>query len=109
MLRRLLPWLFEAVLDLYVRWMASGARQYVVPSRTVSSLLKEHQLAAVQLLKVDVEGAEVEVRGFYRSNSEHCTTCSCLLGLKSLIVGEVGVVQCLQRYNTWCCCYGMHV
>ena len=31
-----------------------------------------------------------------RSNSEHCTTCACLL---SLIVGDVGPVQCLQRHG----------
>ena len=65
MLRRVLPGLFEAVLDVYVRWMAAGARQYDVPRRTVASLLKDHHVGAVQLLKVDVEGAEVEVRGLH--------------------------------------------
>ena len=46
--------------------------------------------------------------GIHRSNPNQCTACTCLLGLKGLVVGDVGVVQCLQRYNTWCC-YGTRV
>lgn len=74
-LRRVVPWLFEIVLEVYVRWMASGGRQYDVPSRTVSSLLKEHKLATVQLLKVDVEGAEVQVWCRVRDVSNGFHTC----------------------------------
>lgn len=61
-LQNVLPALFELVLELYVRWMASGAQQYNVPSRTLSSLFKEYDLGIVHLLKVDVEGAEISVR-----------------------------------------------
>jgi Methyltransferase FkbM domain len=60
-LRAWLPWLFEAVLELYVQCMAAGGQQYEVPSRTLTSLIKEHNFGTVQLLKVDVEGAEVQV------------------------------------------------
>jgi FkbM family methyltransferase len=60
-LRSLSPWLFEAVLEIYVSWMAAGSRQYDVQSKTLTNLLKEYKLGTVQLLKVDVEGAEVEV------------------------------------------------
>ena len=42
----------------------------------------------------------------YRSNTKYCTTYTCLLGLKGVVVGDVGLVQSLQRYNT-CCCYGL--
>jgi FkbM family methyltransferase len=42
--------------------MAAGARQYDVPSKTLTTLLKEYKLCTVQLIKVDVEGAEVEVK-----------------------------------------------
>lgn len=41
----------------------------------------------------------------YRSNSKHCTTSTCLLGLKEVIVGDASLVQYLQWYITWCC-YG---
>ena len=40
---------------------------------------------------------------YIRSRFKHCTTCTCLLGLEGAVVGDVGLVQYLQWYNTWCC------
>ena len=42
------------------------------------------------------------------NSSKHCTTCTYLLGLEGVIVGDVGLAQYLQGPNAWCC-YGMSV
>jgi hypothetical protein len=54
-------WLYAAVWRTAVRAMLGGAQQQRCRLVTVSGLIREHQLQAVDLLKVDVERAELEV------------------------------------------------
>jgi hypothetical protein len=56
--------LFKLLLSLHCQYMLAKPEQYNVPRRTLHSLFAEldlHEVDAVTLLKVDTEGAEVEV------------------------------------------------
>lgn len=61
--------LFNFILGLYTSWMAAASTTYTVPCRTLTSIFQDHNVNAVALLKVDVEGAEVSVRPLSSSTS----------------------------------------
>lgn len=54
-------WAYAAAWRLAVARMLSGAQRLACPLVSVSQLIRQHRLAAVDLLKVDVERAELEV------------------------------------------------
>lgn len=60
-LQKHVPALVGPALRVQTAWMQRGQQQLQVPMRTLSSLLQEFGVSQVDLLKVDVEGAELQV------------------------------------------------
>lgn len=56
-----LPALLEPLLALYCAYMLAGQQRFMVPARPLRHILAELELSSVSLLKVDTEGAELEV------------------------------------------------
>jgi Methyltransferase FkbM domain len=57
-----LPALVQPTLALHCAWLAAGKQQFSVPGRTLQSLFAALHLERVDLLKIDTEGMELEVR-----------------------------------------------
>ena len=61
-LKRMSSWLFDLAVQVFCRWMLAGKENFRVPTKTVHSLLMDADFSDVHLLKIDVEGAELQVK-----------------------------------------------
>ena len=59
--KRHAPALVPPLLAVHRAWLSSGKRIYQVPARTLHSIMDQYTLSTVDLLKIDVEGGELEV------------------------------------------------
>jgi FkbM family methyltransferase len=96
-LRRTWVWLFEVLLHLYVWWMASSTQTYDVANRTLSSLVRQYGITKISLLKIDVEGAELQV-------SLAITQCVVFLCLECQITGGMHTSPAAGPKEAVCCC-----